>query len=848
MMNRNRRGLDIGLLLLTSALSTFSVAQAQDDKKKDEGTPTIEKKVKDLTATEGLFDFYTDPKTGDVFMEISEDQLDQEFIAFSYTENGVLEAGHFKGAYRDQRVMSVNRHYGKLEFVEQSTAYYFDETNAISKAADANISPSIVAAADIIAITEGTDDATDRFLISANGLFLNEKLHKVSPTAGPFSGPFSFSVGGLSSEKTKFADIRAYPENVDVIVDYVFDNGSPTNYGSDAVTDARSVTVKMQHSFLAMPDEGFTPRLDDYRIGYFLDQVTDLTSADPAPYRDLIHRWRLEKKDPDAALSDPVKPITYWIENTTPVEYRDTIRDAVLTWNQAFEKAGFTNAIEVKVQPDDADWDAGDIRYNVLRWTSSPQPPFGGYGPSFTNPRTGEILGADIMLEYVFITNRMTYADVFDTAMIPASSDELEALPQDDHLCSVTHDLQVGNLFAQATAEAMGASDEEMEELVRQGLYYLLLHEVGHTLGLNHNMKASILYGPKEVHDKTLTQGVPVGSVMDYPAVNVAPVGMTQGDYYMLRPGPYDDWAIEFGYRPDLDDEARAALLAKSSERGYAFGNDADDMRAPGRGIDPRVMINDMSSDPVAYGIDRIKLANTIIDGLLDKYGDEDSWQKLVRGYLVASGQQATMAQIMSRQIGGIYVERIAPGQTDAAPFTPVPAETQKDAMKALGTYVFSPNAFAVSEELAARLQNQRRGFGFGGGTEDPKLHGRVLNIQMGVIDHLLNPRVLQRMTDSAVYGGDYSASEMLLDLNTVIYGADLGGEPNTFRRGLQTAYLERLIYSVDSPVYDPVARAAILGAIEDLRHRLAGIDFHLSAEARAHRKQLKRMLKWLDA
>ena len=111
-----------------------------------------------------------------------------------------------------------------------------------------------------------------------------------------------------------------------------------------------------------------------------------------------------------------MKPITWWIENTTPLEYREIIRDSVLAWNLAFEKAGFKNAIEVNIQPDDADWDAGDIRYNVLRWTSSPTPPFGGYGPSFTNPRTGEIIGADIMLEYVFIKNRLQIDEIFDLA------------------------------------------------------------------------------------------------------------------------------------------------------------------------------------------------------------------------------------------------------------------------------------------------------------------------------------------------------------------------------------------------------------------------------------------------
>ena len=127
----------------------------------------------------------------------------------------------------------------------------------------------------------------------------------------------------------------------------------------------------------------------------------------------MVQKWNLQKQNPDAAKSKPIKPIKFWLENTTPNELRPLIKNAVLAWNIAFEKAGFIDAIEVDVQPDDADWDAGDIRYNVLRWTSSPNPPFGGYGPSFSNPRTGEILSADIMLEWIFLTNRMRYEDIF---------------------------------------------------------------------------------------------------------------------------------------------------------------------------------------------------------------------------------------------------------------------------------------------------------------------------------------------------------------------------------------------------------------------------------------------------
>jgi len=199
----------------------------------------------------------------------------------------------------------------------------------------------------------------------------------------------------------------------------------------------------------------------------------------------LIHRWHLVKKDKNAKLSEPVEPIVWWIENTTPLELRDTIRDAALAWNEAFEVAGFQNALVVKVQPDDADWDAGDIRYNVLRWTSSPNPPFGGYGPSFVNPRTGQILGADVMLEYIFVANRLHVERIFASAGLDLEEAEATGQHFDPRRCSLGHHLHLSTLFGAEGLQAAGAPAVKTTELIKDSIYYLILHELGHTLGLN---------------------------------------------------------------------------------------------------------------------------------------------------------------------------------------------------------------------------------------------------------------------------------------------------------------------------------------------------------------------------
>ena len=207
------------------------------------------------------------------------------------------------------------------------------------------------------------------------------------------------------------------------------------------------------------------------------------------------------------------------------------------------------------------------------------------------------------------------------------------------------------------------------------------------------------------------------------------------------------------------------------------------------------------------------------------------------------------MANVISRQIGGVYVDRLFPEQQgETAPYRAIPLAKQRAAMQALADHVYSPDAFALPADLAARLQPQRRGFDFGGETEDPKIHERVLNIQTGTLNHLLNPVVLQRMVNSSLYGNEYLPVDMIMDLNTAIFGDDLRGTPNSFRRNLQVAYTERLVAAVDDPSFGADARSAVLAAIDDVNGRFGMFDFNLDPATKAHRAQIKRIIAGLDA
>jgi hypothetical protein len=780
---------------------------------------------------EGLFTIFQDTVTGTIRMLVQRDQVGREYIYWSYTVDGVVDAGHVRGGYGDNKVFTVERNFDRISFVQQPTHLHFDPASPLARAADANVSTAVMAVAKIVA----SDEAKGEYLIEADELFLTEAFRMVKWPTSPTARPGQiFTLGRLSRPKSLVSAVRSYPLNTDVIVDYVYENETPLNWGGSGVLDPRYVTIRIQHSLIALPENDYQPRFEDPRVGYFTDRQTDMLSADAAPYRDLVTRWHLVKKDPSAVLSEPIEPIVWWIENTTPHHLRDIIRDGTLAWNQAFESAGFRNAIEVRIQPDDADWDAGDIRYNVLRWTSSPNPPFGGYGPSFTNPRTGQIIGADIMLEWVAMTNRLRAEHVFDIAALPpfepfdAESHEHEHVhPYDRHRCDYSLHMQKTMLFGREALLGIGADEATLQEFSRQYLMELILHEVGHTLGLNHNMMASFAMTREDIQ----RPGQPVvGSVMDYANVNVAAPGQRQGDFYTSRPGPYDHWAIEWGYSPALADPAAEqarlnAIAARSTQKALVFGNDADDMRAPGKAIDPRINTGDLTDDALGWATDRIALTSQLLGTLRNRFDrDGGDYHAMRNGYLILTGQQAGALSTVSRYIGGVYRDRATVGQQGATrPFTPVSRAEQRRALDVLARHAFAPNAWDSPDGVVDHLMMRRRGFGFFAGTEDPKVHDRVLNTQRGLLAHVLHPVTLQRMTDSRLYGNSYSVAEMMAELTNAVFSADLAGNVNTFRQNLQIEYVNRLVGLYGSDSHDHVSRSAALHNLRRIETMMAG-------------------------
>jgi hypothetical protein len=838
-MNQDHPFPRAAFLLLAGMFCVAEVASqdlsADDDSDKPK---TIAELTENSDRLDGLFTLYRNRENGELHMAIEPGQIGQEYIYLAATEDGVVVASHFRGNYRDNRVVKVQRYFNRIELRSENASFYFDPESPLARAATANISPAVLAVANIVA----EDDTTGTILIKADDFLLDESLHQVKPTPNPDRSPKDeFRLGELDTARTRIETARSYPINTEITVEYVYRSAAPVVQGGSDVTDSRYISIRLRHSFVAMPDDNYEPRVADFRLGHFSERVTDLTSTSVTPYRDLIRRWRLQKRDPEAAISEPINPIVWWIENTTPHEYRETIREAALRWNGAFEKIGFRDALVVRLQPDDAEWDSGDIRYNVLRWTASPNPPFSGYGPSFTNPRTGEIIGADVMLEHSSVGSRLRYQRIVDSLSgFNSTEDWLEP-----EYCSLGHELQLSLMLGRLAIDSLELNSEVEIQLVHDFLSMLTLHEIGHTLGFTHNFAASQMLSLDQVFDPAMVDSTALtGSVMDYTDIHVPLSGQERTNFFQTKPGPYDEWVTEYAYSPGsagaADEFARlASIAARSTDPALAYGNDADDMRSPGKAVDPRINVYDMSSDAIGYAEARLELLSELLTSLVMKNTRPgESYQSLVNAYLVLLSNYNNQITTVTRYIGGVQINRSTAGQAGAAvPLVPVDDAEQVRAMTVLRERLFAPSAFTGSPELYSHLQRQRRLFDFGSSSEDPKIHQLFLAAQGRALDHLLHPSVLQRISDSRLYGNLYGLAELFGDLSAAVFDADIRGDVSTFRQSLQLEYVDRLTDIVDADGeqdYDyPSQSMALyqLRQIDDrLRRRRGG-----NLETRAH-------------
>ena len=743
--------------------------QEEKEEEEEEKEPTISEFIEEgeFEIIEGMLDIYYETEEDTYYTIVDEESLSKEFIYFYYIISGAQAGGASGGDMGDSSVLEFRKFKDDIALYKKNTIFSYDESNNISKSTLTNILESFVGRFEVKIEEDG------KYLINIDKLFLGEMLVGLTPPK-EYAEYYSLILGRIDDKKTYISRVKNYPKNTSIEVTYGFFNPSPKG-SVDAVPDARYSSIVARHMFVEMPDSNYEPRVADQRIGYFSTKITDLSTYDYFKGKDLINRWRLIKKDPSAELSEPINPIVFWVENSTPEEIKPFVVEAIELWNIAFEKAGFKNAVVAKIQPDDAEWDAGDVQYNVIRWASTPSPRYSGYGPSVANPRTGEMIAADIVQEFN----------------------------------SISYGYRLRKIWGY---------DEDNDPL-RQWIISLTLHEIGHTLGLRHNFKASWLYDASEIHDTSVTGKNHIGSVMDYDPINIAPEGVEQGNFFPTVPGPYDIWAITFGYTQEMNEVDRENLLSQSTKPEFIFGTDDDAMGSPGGNTDPRNKRYDMSSDPITYSVQRLKIIDDKINELPEIFNEPGStYTELKATFDSLLRDKGRFAESIAIQIGGVYSNRLVVGQeAGMTPFEVVPYEEQKRAMKALNEHLFANDAFVFNPDILKVLQSEKRAASYGNSDDDPKVHDRVLRMQLSSLSFILHPRVMKRLTNSSKYGNEYLPNEVLQDIFDGIFVAR--EIPNTFKMNLQSAYVDGLIEAMSDERYDEISRSAIFNSLQRIRN-----------------------------
>ena len=573
-----------------------------------------------------------------------------------------------------------------------------------------------------------------------------------------------------------------------------------------ATPDPRSFFVDFVYNFKALPEVPMAVRHIDPRLGHFMESYTDLDADLKAnPRVHMLTRWRLEKKDPAAALSEPVTPVTFWMDKNIPARYRASVEAGIVEWNKAFEKIGFKNAIVAKQQPDDADWDNMDASHASIRWFVGADVGF-AIGPSHTDPRTGEILAADIGMSDVFARGSRRFI-VEDVAA--SSTDRLAQLSLSwkegnrfNAYCNYGREAAAEMNFAMDLLESRGdmAPDSpEAEAFVQAVIKDVIMHEVGHTIGLKHNFKASTTITAAQLKDKAFTEGKGIsGSVMDYNAYNVPLKGEKPAAYNMTTLGAYDYWAIEYAYKP-LDPKVEKAELAKiaarSTEPALLY---ADDMDAAG-GMDPAANLFDLGDDPLANFSRRLALAKELWTRVQDR-GQQAGDDPIRARRVILSGfnQLSRGVDPVAKYVGGVTALRDLPGTTNRAAFTPIEPAKQREALRALSTGLFSVDSFKFRPEFLSNLRVDYNEWDRGGLLD---ISTAVTRLQLSSLDRLLSAPTAKRLLELPGYlpeaqrRGAISLSEVYGTVQGAVWSElKSGAEIDRLRRNLQREHLKRVV------------------------------------------------------
>ena len=837
---------------------------AQEPAAKREGPPKkfrdFAEVTKDAAKIDGLFTLHR--KDDHLYAEIKPQQLDQPMICPIAIAKGMASAGQPLN-FGDEWVLVFKRVGDKIQLIRRNVHYKATTGTPLEKAVRQNYTDSVLLALPILSINPGGQSV----VIDLADIFLTD-----------FAGPGIGSMDRNRSSWHKVKAFPNNLElQVEATFNAGRMGGSSAAAG-DAVADPRGITLVIHYSLVKLPDGGYRTRLADDRVGQFLSAVKDFGQENTdTPFVRQINRWRLEKSEPKKSLSTPKKQIVWWVEDTVPHEYRPYVEEGILEWNKAFEKIGFRHAIDVRWQDSTRDdFDPEDINYCTFRWITSPSTY--AMSCLRANPITGEMIDGDVIFDASFVRHwKQDYAVLTGTAPASAGGGEGTAVPldlgevispimaakyqsgilapsemrrageariapggPDLHLvpaewgdaqallqkrlsrgrmagCEFNSGLRPEMTMAALALADAGKAEEAgklPEEFLGQMIKEVVMHEVGHSLGLRHNFHASTMLTPEQLNDTSITRVKgQSGSVMDYNPINIAPKGQKQGDYVTTTLGPYDYWAIEYAYKPIDGDEAGELkkIAARSPDPDLAYATDEDMV-----GNDPFVNKYDLGSDPSRFAMDRIALAAQMMKDLDSKLvKDGESWARARSAFATLLQQWGNGAYVLASFVGGQNVSRDHKGDKGSRdPIVPIPASKQREALKVLNEQVLADKAFRFSPALLRKLAGERwYHWGNGphsstGGGVDYPIHERVLAIQKIVLNQCLAADTLGRLQNQELMADETSEplkmSEVFRTLTDGIWSelAEPSTESkdkaspvllSTMRRNLQREHLRRL-------------------------------------------------------
>jgi hypothetical protein len=810
--------------------------------------------IKDAKMTPGFFTTYQ--KDEKVWLAIKPEQFDKPFFFTFNIPQSVGERGLY-GSQMGGAEMAVFKKIGnQIQLLAKNAEFYAAPGTPQAQFVSESFSDSLLSSA---VAASAADPESKAILIDASTLLFADIPGYLTRLEFAYRMPFALDTRNTSFSQVTNNDmitamkVQAHFSVPKLSAPPMTPSPVPMPSPPQATPDPRSLFVSFMYSFAKLPDEPMAPRVADERVGHFVStRVSYDEDLSAKTKQHFVNRWRLEKKDAAAAMSEPKQPIVFWLDKNIPVKYRKSVELGVLEWNKAFEKIGFKNAIVAKQQTDKDDFDTMDARHASVRWFTGADVGF-AIGPSHKDPRTGEILDADIGMSDVFGrgARRLVVEDigkplVFDAALAGAMSPSLKQQAlymQCNYMSEKAQDLN----FAMDVLEARGLEMDspEAERLAQAYVLDVIMHEVGHTLGFRHNFRSSMIYTAKQIQDPAFTKvnGI-AGSVMEYNPFNLALNGEKQGEYVMSTLGPYDYLAVEYAYKP-LDAKTEKADLAAIALKAttnplLAYATDEDAIA----GMDPEVNQRDLGADPIEYYKKRMKLTRELWDRVQTlQLKPGESYERLTRSFSSGFRSLSQITPSLAKYVGGVKHVRDRAGSPNAL-YTPTPVAKQREALQLVTDGIFKVDSFKFKPEFVSRLSiDHFDRWGAGRGNPDVSIANSVLNLQRGTLDILYADAVAQRLLDSqdkvAKLADAMKLSEVYDTLQNAIWSElRTGGDITTMRRNLQREHIKRIGNALTRPATNSPADVRSLmrdGAVQLQGQIRAAMAKPMSKEAKAH-------------